>query len=93
MIEVYKEIIAWIVLIGGFIYLYFSEKNQLQKNQYSILVFMALIGMTLYFGIQSQQLKLFNEEQNQLHRIEKNQILLMEMLEFKKNKLIKDKNK
>ena len=91
--EVYKEIIIWVILIGGFIYLYFSEKNQIQKNQYLILVFMALIGMTLYYGIQSQQLKLFNEEQSRLHRIEKNQILIMEMLEFEKNKLIKDKNK
>jgi len=87
--ELYKELFFWITLIIGFLYLYFSETMEIQKNQYLILFFVSLINMTVYFKITAETLKLYNERTKQLNRIEENQVLLIKVLE-KNIKKVKD---
>jgi len=87
--ELYKEIIFWVITLIGFMYLYFSETREIQKNQYLILFFVTLVGMTVYFSVTAEILKLYNERTKQLNRIEENQVLLMKALE-KDIKKVKD---
>ena len=61
------------------------------KNQYLILFFVVLVGMTVYLSVTAESLKLHNERTKQLNRIEENQVLLMKALE-KDIKVVKKVN-
>jgi len=90
--ELYREIFFWVLAVIGFLYLYFSETREIQKNQFLILFFVVLVGMTVFLSVTAETLKLHNERTKQLNRIEENQVLLMKVLE-KDIKKVKDKKK